>query len=145
MTSKQNATTGKIDRAERLKRGQEWFEHVMTIPAPPPDSPYTREGISNFVFAEMWSRPLLDVKTRRWITLACVGAADTDVPITSHVYAALKSGDITYEEMQEFVLHFAVYSGWPKASRMEQAVREAWQQVQDTGGPNPRREPPEPG
>jgi 4-carboxymuconolactone decarboxylase len=120
--------------AERDRFGAEWFEYTMTTPAPPADSPYRAAGIRNFVFAEMWSRPGLDMRSRRWITLACVAAADTVVPIKSHVYAALKSGDITFEEIQEFVIHFAVYSGWPKASFVEQVAREAWERVQSEGG-----------
>jgi hypothetical protein len=31
-----------------------------------------------------------------------VGAADTVAPIEAHVYAALRSGDMTFEQMQEF-------------------------------------------
>ncbi|MDO7842205.1 carboxymuconolactone decarboxylase family protein [Sphingomonas immobilis] len=120
--------------AEREQYGRDWFEYTMTSPAPPPDSAYRQAGIANFVFAEMWSRPGLDMRTRRFITLACVGAADTAVPIMAHVYAAMKSGDVTYEEMMEFVLHFAVYSGWPKASILEQTVREQWERIQKEGG-----------
>ena len=71
------------------------------------------------------------VVSRRWITLACVGAADTVVPIRSHVYAALKSGDISLEQMEEFVLQFALHSGWPKASFMQQVVAESWQRCQE--------------
>ena len=130
---------------QRDQYGADWFEYTMTLPAPPPDSPYRAAGIRNFVFAEMWSRPGLDMRSRRWITLACVAAADTLVPIQTHIYAALKSGDITYEEMQEFVLHFAVYSGWPKASYVEQAAREAWARVQAEGGTVSLARPKAPG
>ena len=55
------------------------------------------------------------------ITLACVAAAAVDEPIQQHVYAALASGDITREEFQEVVLHFAYYAGWPRASALEMA------------------------
>jgi 4-carboxymuconolactone decarboxylase len=119
---------------QREKYGRDWFHYTMTIPAPPSDSPYRQAGIANFVFGEMWNRPGLDMRARRWITLACVGAADTVVPITAHVYAAMKSGDISYDEMMEFVVHFAVYSGWPKASIMEQVIREQWARIVEEGG-----------
>lgn len=119
---------------ERTRFGQDWFTYVMHNGPPVPDSPFYYNGISNFVFGEMWSRPGLDVKTRRWITLACVGAADAVGPIRSHVYAALKSGDITLDEMREFILHFAVYLGWPKASMLQATTDEMWTRVQDEGG-----------
>jgi len=38
------------------------------------------------------------------------------------VYAALNSGDLSIVEMRETVLQFAVYSGWPKASRFNIVV-----------------------
>ena len=59
-------------------------------------------------------------------SFACVGAAAVDVPIQQHVYAALASGDISREEMQEFVLHFAYYSRWPRASRLREEVADKW-------------------
>jgi 4-carboxymuconolactone decarboxylase len=129
-----DAAAALMSPERREQYGRDWFHYTMTIPAPPSDSAYRQAGIANFVFAEMWSRPGLDMRARRWITLACVGAADTTVPITAHVYAAMKSGDISYDEMMEFVLHFAVYSGWPKASIMEQVVREQWAKIEAEGG-----------
>lgn len=129
---------------ERDKYGADWFQYTMHAPAPPADVPYYQAGIRAFVFGEMWSRPGLDMRSRRWITLACVACADTVVPITSHVYAALKSGDITLEEMLEFVLHYAVYSGWPKASILQQTVMEQWMRVQREGGPEKLEKPKRP-
>ena len=126
---------------KRKAFGQAWFQHVMHSPAPPVDRVYYGAGIANFVFGEMWSRPGLDRRSRRWITLACVGAADTAIPIRTHIYAALKSGDVTYEEMSEFVLHFAVYLGWPKASILQSTMEEQWEKVLSEGGPEESPEP----
>ena len=126
---------------KRTEFGRQWFQHIMCNRPPQANTPFYYNGISNFVFGEMWSRPGLDVRARRWITLACVGAADTVGPIQSHVYAALKSGDVTIDEMQEFVLHFAVYLGWPKASIIQLTVAEQWKRIQDEGGVE-RSEPP---
>ena len=128
---------------QRRQYGREWFEHITCFPAPAPITPYNRNGITDFVFGEMWCRPGLDVKARRWITLACVAASDTVIPIQSHIYSALKSGDISIEEMHEFTLHFAVYCGWPKASIVNQSVLDAWKRIEEEGGPTPTP-PPEP-
>jgi 4-carboxymuconolactone decarboxylase len=126
---------------ERAKFGRDWFEYVMTMPAPPPTTVYNVAGIHNYVFAEMWSRPGLDMKARRWITLACVAAADTLLPIQAHIYAALKSGDITLDEMHEFTLHFAIYAGWPKASIVNQTILDAWDRIQKEGGTVTMKQP----
>lgn len=132
---------GPIDPEERFQRGRDWFHYTVTSPINP-DSVYTHYGIANFVFGEMWCRPGLDMRARRFITLAAVGAADTAVPIGSHVYSALNSGHISYAEMQEFVLHFAVYLGWPKASILEKAVHESWARIEAAGGPVSIPQPP---
>ena len=52
----------------------------------------------------------------------------------AHVYAALASGDLTIEQMNEFTLHFAVYCGWPKASQLEMTVRSQWQRLHEERG-----------
>ena len=114
------------DAAEaRTERGRRRYKEVMVSEAPPPLSPFTAHGVVDSVFAELWDRPGISRRDRRWITLACVGAAGTDQPIRSHVRAALESGDISREEFQEFVLHFAYYAGWPRASALEMAFYEA--------------------
>jgi 4-carboxymuconolactone decarboxylase len=130
-----------MTHAARRQHGHDWYEFVMHTPAPTAATPFLGNGILDFVFAEMWSRPGLDMRSRRWITLACVCAADTVYPIEGHIYAALKSGDVTLEEINEFALHFAVYLGWPKTSIIQNTIVKAWAQVEKEGGPV-RREPP---
>ena len=41
---------------------------------------------------------------------------------------------MTIEELQEFVLHFAVYAGWPKASLVSQIIREIVAERNDESG-----------
>jgi 4-carboxymuconolactone decarboxylase len=111
--------------AERTETGRRRYREVMTNDAPPPMTPYLDKGVVDAVFGELWDRPGLTRRDRRFITLACVAAAAVEVPIQQHVYAALASGDLTREEMQEVVLHFAYYAGWPRASALEAAYYQA--------------------
>ena len=124
---------GSVD--ERDRHDAETFEAVMTFAAPPPVSPYVGAGVLRLVFGELWDRPGLTRRDRRMITLASVNASDADGPIESHVFAALNSGDITPDEAREIVLHLAVYSGWPKASRLEGVIMQQWAHIQESGGP----------
>lgn len=119
-----------VDPEERLQNGERCFADINWVPAPGRTSPYTTAGILNFVFGEVWQRPGLSVRDRRFITLACVGVDDAVMPIRSHVYSALKSRDVSHEELREVVLQFAAYSGWPKASFLDQVVAESWAQIQ---------------
>lgn len=112
------------DPAERIAEGIAEFEAVMGFPGPPPVTPFFAAGIDSFVFAEMWKRPGLDQRSRRWITLVGVSDSCAVTPIKSHFYAALASGNCQPDELQEFVLQYAIHAGWPKASVIQGAVGE---------------------
>ncbi|BBY18227.1 hypothetical protein MLIT_38190 [Mycolicibacterium litorale] len=129
-----------VDSYERVRRA---YAEVMTTPAPEPHSP-AMARLADFVFAEVWQRPGLSRRERRFVTLACVAAADAEAPLRDHVYAALNSGDVTITEMREAVLHFAVYAGWPKAARFNMIVDELWDRIHRDRGqqvPPPERMP----
>jgi 4-carboxymuconolactone decarboxylase len=50
-----------------------------------------------------------------------------------HLYAALASGDLTHDELQEIVLHYAVYFGWLPAADLDDALIAAHERVRDEG------------
>ena len=122
----------------RTATGRRRYREVMVSDAPPPADPYLARGVVDSVFGELWDRPGLSRRDRRFITLACVAAAAVEVPIQQHVYAALASGDLTREELEEVVLHFAYYAGWPRASALEAAYFSAVErldaQARETSG-----------
>jgi 4-carboxymuconolactone decarboxylase len=111
------------DPEVRDKEGAAEFIKVMTSPSGPPVVPYLR-NIHNFVFGEMWCRRALDERSRRWLTLVGVCDSTVEIPIKSHVHAAMGSGNCTAVEMHEFVAQFAVHCGWPKASIVQSALFE---------------------
>ncbi|CAJ1493532.1 carboxymuconolactone decarboxylase family protein [[Mycobacterium] kokjensenii] len=118
------------DPEERLRTGEQAFRDVNCLPfVPTRDDPYSGAGILNFVFGEMWLRPGLGMKERRLITVACVAFQDAPYPIMSHVYAALKSRDVSFDEIDEVALHFGAYYGWAKASRLMESIEEQKQRV----------------
>lgn len=118
------------DPEARTKQGQHEFLHTMTFAGGPSISPFM-EAINNFVFAEMWCRPGLDQRSRRWITLVGVCESCADVPIRSHIHAAMASDNCQPAEMQEFVLQYAIHAGWPKASVIQGVVFEMSRKVAD--------------
>jgi 4-carboxymuconolactone decarboxylase len=126
-----------VTTTDRHEIGMRTFADVMTVDPPDDDSPAIAHGLIDFVFAEIWSRPMLSRRDRRFVTLACVAAADATKPLEDHVYAALNSGDISITEMREAVLHFAVYAGWPKASRFNTVVDIQWERILRERGQEP--------
>ena len=119
----------------RKARGLDWFHYVMTQPRTQMGGPMVKVASNDFCFGDVWSRPGLDMRARRMITLACVAMTGAEVPIRTHAYAALKSGDVTFAEMQEVILHFSVYAGLPRAAALEPILAECWARVQAEGGP----------
>jgi 4-carboxymuconolactone decarboxylase len=109
------------------------YREVMTKEPPEASTPF-EVASRDFVFGQVWPRSGLSRKDRRWVTLTCVAAADSPWPIEDHVYAALNSGDITLEEMLEFILQFAVYCGWPKAAHCEGTIHRQWSRINDERG-----------
>ena len=110
--------------AERHAEGAANFRKHMLFAGPPATAAYFEGGILNFVFGEMWDRPGLDQRSRRWLTLVGVGNSSSSTPIHSHCWTAMASGNATRDEMDEFVLQYAIHAGWPKASVMQSAVME---------------------
>lgn len=117
------------DPEQRLTEGAANFKQVMVLRAPPPNVAYFEAGILNFVFGEMWMRPGLDQRARRWITLVGVASSSSMIPIRSHTYAAMASGNASVQEMHEFVLQYAIHGGWPRASVMQSVVFEMSERI----------------
>jgi 4-carboxymuconolactone decarboxylase len=125
-----NDELGSNDWEARLARGEQEFRDVNFVPAPPRDSPYQQAGILNFVFGHVWQRPRLDRRSRRFVTVACVGVDEAPIPITSHVGSALKSGDISKPEMDEHILQFRAYDNDDRADALEAAAESAWSELE---------------
>ena len=112
------------------------YRDVMMV-EPPSGLSAAEEARLEYIFGEIWTRDGISRRERRLVTLSCTGFAVTAQPLIDHTYAALKSGDLSIEELLELVLHFAVYCGWPKASNLEMYVRQAWVKVQQDRGGDP--------
>lgn len=114
------------DSQVRMEEGFAAFNKVMTFDGPPVGNGFAflQDGILNFVFGEMWCRPGLDERSRRWITLVGVADSRAETPIKSHFWASMGSGNCTASELHEFVLQYAIHAGWPKASEVQGVVFE---------------------
>jgi 4-carboxymuconolactone decarboxylase len=121
-------------------RHEQVYREVMVAEPPEVTSPLGAME-RDFLFGEVWARPGLSRPERRLVTLACVAAADAPKPIEDHVYAAIASGDLSLRQLQELVLQFAAYCGWPKASHLEGVLRVQWARWAKEQGAAPDRWP----
>ena len=73
-----------------------------------------QEHITAKAWGDVWQRPGLDLKTRSLITVAMLTALGKQHELKGHVRGALNNG-VTPGELQEVLLHAAVYCGVPAA------------------------------
>lgn len=70
--------------------------------------------ITRAAWGDSWQRDTLDLKTRSLITVALLTALGKQHELKGHVRGALNNG-ATQEEIQEVLLHAAIYCGVPTA------------------------------
>ena len=73
-----------------------------------------QDHISRNAWGDVWQREGLDRKTRSLVTVAILTALGKQHELRGHVRGALNNG-VTAEELQEVLLHTAVYCGIPTA------------------------------
>jgi 4-carboxymuconolactone decarboxylase len=73
-----------------------------------------QEHITAKAWGDVWQRPGLERKTRSLITVAMLTALGKQHELKAHVRGALNNG-ATSAEIQEVLLHAAVYCGVPTA------------------------------
>jgi len=114
------------DRVERALAVQKSIFGVEVKSGRRANEPEAAEDLSRLMlehaFADVWSRPGLDTRTRSFITLSMAIAQDSTRELRNHTWGALRLG-ITPEEIIEVIIHAAVYCGVAKASGAWSEVR----------------------
>ena len=65
------------------------------------------------LFGAVWTRPELDIRDRRLMTIGVLAALGQDQLVEIQFQSALARGELTEEQVRETVLHLAHYIGWP--------------------------------
>ncbi len=108
--------------SEQRQAGMKKFAEVMTFEPPPPGDNAFLQVTYDHLFAELWSRPGLGTRDRRLITLTVLVALGNELALTLHLGAAMKSGELSDEELDELIVHAAHYAGWPGAAIASQVL-----------------------
>src|SRR5262245_31935825 len=90
------------------ERADAMFEIVMAMP--PAQGMGDRFNYDH-VFGDLWSRPDLDIRTRRVVSIVSAALTAADLPLQSHMVAAMRSGDLSVEELREIGVHMGQYAG----------------------------------
>jgi 4-carboxymuconolactone decarboxylase len=87
-----------------------------------------QELATSNAWGEVWVREGISRKTRSLVTIATLAALKASNELKGHVRGALRNG-CTVQEIQEVLLHSAVYCGMPsglEAFRAADEVIQAW-------------------
>ena len=74
-----------------------------------------QDFITRYAWGEIWTRPLLDRRTRSCVTLTALVAGGHLEELAMHVRAAVRNG-LSADEIKEVLLQTAVYCGVPAAN-----------------------------
>ena len=108
---------------QQRQKGTAKFEEVMGFKPPPIEGDAFLDVTLDHLFAELWSRPGLALRDRRLITLTVLICVANEATLRLHLGAAMKTGELSDQEIDELVVHVAHYGGWPVAAIASQVVR----------------------
>ena len=90
-------------------------------------NPFTTEFqdlITRYAWGEIWTRPGLDVRSRRVLVIGTLLALGRFDELRMHVRAAIEGGALSADEIKEIILQQAIYCGVPAANTAFDVVRE---------------------
>jgi 4-carboxymuconolactone decarboxylase len=64
------------------------------------------------LFAEVWARPGLDIRSRRLLVMGVLAAQGRFEPLGGQFRRVLATGELTAAQLDEVVLHLTHYVGW---------------------------------
>jgi 4-carboxymuconolactone decarboxylase len=82
------------------------------------------------LFAEVWDRDVLDIRSRRLLIMGVIAAAGQTDTWRIQARAALKRGELTPDELRETLVMLAPYAGYPNVAPLVIACEEVittWQ------------------
>ncbi|GGL11676.1 NAD(P)-binding domain-containing protein [Nocardia jinanensis] len=87
-------------------------------------SPFTDTTVEH-LFAEVWTRPGLDIRDRRLLVLGATAALGRPDLVQIQVRGALANHELTPDQLREATLQLAYYVGWGNATATHQGVEAA--------------------
>jgi len=104
-------------------RGMAKMEEVYGFSVDPDTipGPYVDFTVDH-LFGKVWTRPGLDIRDRRLMTIGVLAALDQPQLMEIQFRSALERGELTEEQVRETVLHLAHYIGWPLSTEINAAA-----------------------
>ena len=85
--------------------------------------------ITSHVWGDIWTRPAIDLKTRRFMTLSIMIALRAWAEFRLHVRSGLATGDLTKDELKEIIMQATAYCGAPAGNHATHEAEEAFKEI----------------
>ena len=109
-----------VDDDTRRRRGEAAYQDVHGVAEPAGADGVPGPGVPRLPLRrDLDPDQHLTRRDRRIISICCAAAAGVDEEAAEHLRAALAMEELTYEELQELVVHYAVYLGWTLGRRLD--------------------------
>jgi 3-oxoadipate enol-lactonase/4-carboxymuconolactone decarboxylase len=119
-----DAATDALQKGFKVRRAVLGDEHVDRSIAQTTDlNREFQDLITRYAWGTVWTRPGLDIRTRRLLVLAMTAALGRHEEFRMHLRAGLKSG-LEVSDLKEVLLQSAIYAGVPAANTAFQIARE---------------------
>jgi 4-carboxymuconolactone decarboxylase len=120
-----------VDEKKRLERGMAVRRAVLgdahvdrAIAATTDLTRDFQDFITRYAWGEIWTRPGLDLRTRRVLVIGTLLALGRWSEFRMHVRAALGEDGLSVDVLKEIVMQQAVYCGVPAANAALEVIRE---------------------
>jgi 4-carboxymuconolactone decarboxylase len=77
------------------------------------------------LFAEVWTRPALSIAQRRLISMSVTAARGRFDTLRLQFVRSLAEGELTVEQVREFVVHIVPYIGYPYSGELAATAESA--------------------
>jgi 4-carboxymuconolactone decarboxylase len=116
--SKQEGGSGR-EEASPHARGMAKMHEVYGFSVDPDEveGPYVDFTVDH-LFGEVWTRPDLDIRDRRLMTIGVLAALDQPQLMEIQFASALEREELTEEQVREAVVHLTHYVGWPVSTEI---------------------------
>ncbi|SFB07750.1 4-carboxymuconolactone decarboxylase [Poseidonocella pacifica] len=94
------------------------------------DAPF-QELITEAAWGHVWSRATWSLRERSIVTLALLCAQGHWEEVAMHIRATANTG-ATKEDIQELILHVAIYAGVPAANHAIKVAKQTFAEMEDT-------------
>jgi len=118
---------------ERFQRGIDKFNEVYCgdVPAMPRGTMDFFDNMIQQLFSEVWTRPQLDQRDRRMLTMGAIAALGEPTTYAIQVKAAVKNGELDPDQVRETLIHLAQYVGYPRVAALMGPVEQTLAQLKD--------------